>query len=66
MDKISWTDDVKNQVVLLLRVKEERNVLHVMKGRMANSIGHNLRRNCLLTLVIERMLQLTIGVTGRQ
>ena len=33
MDKINWTDRVENQVVLLLRVKEERNGLLIMKGR---------------------------------
>jgi len=65
MDKISWTDRVKNQVVLVLRVKEEGNRLLIMKERKANCIGHILRRNCLLELVIERMVQIMIGVTGR-
>ena len=65
MDKISWTDHVKNQVVLLLRVKAERNILHIMKRREANCIGQILLRNCLLKLVIERKVQLSLGLTGR-
>jgi len=34
-------------------VKEERNVLHTVKRRKANWIGHILHRNCLLKRVIE-------------
>jgi hypothetical protein len=51
-EKISWTDRVRNEEVLH-RVKEERNILHTIKGRKANWIGHILRRNCLLKHVIE-------------
>jgi hypothetical protein len=47
MEKISWTDRVRNEEVLH-RVKEERNILHTIKRRKANWIGHSLRRNCLL------------------
>jgi len=47
MEKISWTDHVRNEDVLL-RVKEQRNILHVIRKRKANWIGHILRRNCLL------------------
>jgi len=36
-----------------LRVKEVRNILHRVKMRKVNWIGHILYRNCLLTLVIE-------------
>jgi hypothetical protein len=46
MGKISWTDRVRNEV--LHRVKEERNILHTIKRRKANWIGHILRTNCLL------------------
>ena len=35
------------------RVKEERNILHRIKHRTANWIGHILRRNCLLEHVAE-------------
>jgi hypothetical protein len=51
MEKISWTGRVRNEEVLH-RVKEERNILHTIKRRKANSIGHILRRNCLLKHVI--------------
>jgi hypothetical protein len=47
MEKISWTDRVRNKDVLH-RVKEGRNVLHTTKRRKANWIGQFLRRNCLL------------------
>jgi hypothetical protein len=52
MEKISWTDRVKNEEVLL-RVNEQRNMLHEIRKRKANWIGHILRRNCLLKQVIE-------------
>ena len=52
MEKISWTDHVKNEEVLL-RVNEQRNILHEIRKRKANWIGHILRRNCLLKQVIE-------------
>ena len=38
---------------VLLRVKEQRNILHEIGKRKANWIGHILRRNCLLQRVIE-------------
>ena len=47
MEKVSWTDHVRNEEVLL-RVKEQRNILHEIRKRKANWIGHILRRNCLL------------------
>ena len=37
----------------LLRVNEQMNILHEIRKRKANWIGHILRRNCLLTQVIE-------------
>jgi len=43
---------VRNEDVLL-RVKEQRNILHEIWKRKANWIGHILRRNCLLQRVIE-------------
>ena len=45
-------DHVRNEEVLL-RVKEQRNILHEIRKRKANCIGHILRRNCLLQQVIE-------------
>ena len=44
MEKISWTDHVRNEDVLL-RVKEQRNILHEIRKRKSNWIGHILRRN---------------------
>ena len=52
MEKISWTDHVRN-VEVLLRVKEQRNILNEIRKRKANRIGHILPRNCLLQRVIE-------------
>jgi len=56
MEKISWTDHVGNEEVLL-RVKEQRNILHEIRKRKAKWIGHILRRNCLLQRVIEGKIQ---------
>jgi len=65
MKKISWTDHVRNEEVLL-SVKEQRNILHEILKRKANWIGHILRRNCLLQRVTEGKIQGGIEVTGRQ
>jgi hypothetical protein len=54
---------VRNEDVLL-RVKEKRNILHEIRNRKANWIGHILRRNCLLQRVIEGKIQGGIEVTG--
>jgi hypothetical protein len=51
MEKTSWTDHVRNKV--LLRIKKQWNILHEIRNRKANWIGHILRRNCLLQRVIE-------------
>jgi len=65
MEKISWTNHVRNEEVLL-RVKEQRNILHEIHKRKANWIGDILRRNCLLQRVIEGKIQGGIEVTGKQ
>ena len=52
MEKIRWTDYVRNEEVLL-QVNEQRNNLHAIRKRKANWIDHILRRNCLLKQVIE-------------
>ena len=41
MEKISWTDQVRNEDVLL-RVNEQRNILHEIRKRKANWNGHIL------------------------
>jgi len=46
MEKIIWTDHVRKEEVLL-KVNEQRNILHEISKRKANWTGHVLRRNCL-------------------
>jgi hypothetical protein len=65
MEKISWTDHVRNEEVLH-RVKEERNIIPTIKRRKTNWIGHILRRNCLLNHVIEGKLEGRMEMTGRR
>jgi hypothetical protein len=65
MEKIIWTDHVRNEEVLL-RVKKQRNILHEIIKRKANWIGHILRKNCFLQQVIELKIKKEIEVTGRQ
>jgi len=56
---------VRNEEVLL-RVKKQRYILHEIRKRKANWIGHILRRNCLLQRVIEGKVKGRIEVTGRR
>ena len=65
MEKISWTDHVRNEEVLL-RIKEQRNILHEISKRKANWIAHILRRNCLLQRVNEGKLKGGMEVIGRR
>jgi hypothetical protein len=65
MENISWIDYVRNEDVLL-RVKEQRNILHKIRKRKANWIGHILRRNCILQWITEGKIQGRLEVTGRQ
>jgi hypothetical protein len=65
LEKISWTDRLRNEEVLHI-VKEDRNILHTIKRRKANCIGHILRRNCLLKHIIEAKTEGEIGVTGKE
>ena len=53
MEKIGWTDHVRNEEVLL-RVNEQRNILHI------------LRRNCLVKQIIEGKIKGQIEVTRRR
>jgi hypothetical protein len=62
--EISWSDRVRNEEVLH-RLKQERNILHAVKRRKANWIGHILYRNCLLRHFIEEKAQGSIEVTKR-
>ena len=65
MEKINWTDHVRNEDVLL-RVNEHRNILHEIGKRKANWIGHILRRNCLLKHVIEGKIKGEMEGTRRR
>jgi hypothetical protein len=63
-EKISCVDHVRNEV--LLKVKEQRNILHEISKRKANWIGQILCRNCLLQQVIEGKIKGGIEVTRRR
>jgi hypothetical protein len=65
MEKISWTDPVRNEEVLHGGT-EKRNILHTIKRRKSNWIGHILRSNCLLKHTIEGKVEGGIEVTGTQ
>jgi hypothetical protein len=65
MEKISWTDNVRNEEVML-RVKGQRNILHEISKRKANWIGHISCRNCLLRQVIEGNIKGGIEVRPRR
>jgi hypothetical protein len=62
--EISFTDHVKNEA--LQKVKEERNILQIIKRRKANWIGHILCRNCLLKHVIEGKMEGSDGKTRKK
>jgi hypothetical protein len=51
MEKITWTDRVRNEEVLHW-VEQERNLLHAIKRKKDNWIGHILHRNFLLKHII--------------
>jgi hypothetical protein len=64
MEKLSRIDHVRNEEVLLitfffffyqelLSVNYQWDILHEIRNRKANWIGHIIRRNCLLKQVIE-------------
>jgi len=52
--------------VLILCRQEQRNILHEIRKRKANCIGHILLRNCLLQRVIEGKIKGEIEVTERR
>ena len=65
MEKISWTDHMRNEEVLL-RVNEQRIILHEIRKRKAILIGHILHRNCLLKQVIEEKIKGEMEVARRR
>jgi hypothetical protein len=56
MEKISWTDLMKNEEETR-RVIEERNILCKIKGKKANWKSHFLRKNCLLNYTIDGKIE---------
>ena len=56
---------MRNEEVLL-RVKKQVNILHEIRERKANCVGHILRRNCLLKQVTEGKIKGGIEVKGRR
>jgi len=65
MEKISWTDHVRKEEVLL-GFNEQRNILHEIRKWKANWIGNILRRNCLLKQVIEGKIKEEMEVARRR
>ena len=51
---------------MLLRVHEQRNILHEIRKRKANWPGHILRRNCRLKQVTEGKIKGEMEVTKRR
>jgi hypothetical protein len=51
MEKISWTDHVRNEEVLL-RVKEQRNILHEINKQLTGLVTF-----CVETAFYNRLLQ---------
>ena len=52
MERVKWTDKIKNAVVLE-RVGEGRIMLELIRKNKINWLGHWLRRNCLLKDALE-------------
>jgi hypothetical protein len=65
MEKISWTDHVTNEKVLLT-VKKQSKTLHEISKRNAYWIGHILRRYCLLQHLIKGKIKGGTEVTVRR
>ena len=56
MEKISWSDRVRNEEELQT-AKEERNILQTVKRGKANWIGDILRRNSVIKHFIDGKLE---------
>lgn len=61
MEKIKWSDKIRNEEVLR-RVGEERSILKTIKKRKANWLGHILRRDCIQRRIMEDKIE---GKRGR-
>ena len=56
----------KRNEEVLHRIKEERNIVHTIKRRKVNWVGHILHRNCLLKHIIEVKVKGGVEVKGRR
>jgi hypothetical protein len=45
------------EVKVLHKLKEQRNIIHTVKRKKANRIGHILRGNCLIKRIIKREIK---------
>ena len=52
-DREDQSDRQRKNEEILISVKEEMNILHTIRGRKVNGIGHVLCRSCLLKNVTE-------------
>jgi len=67
MERIRWTDRVRNEEVLgLHRVKVKRTILPALKTRTSDWIGPILHRNFFLKHVLEGKTEGRIDMTGRR
>jgi hypothetical protein len=67
MEKISWTDHVRNEEVFrVLRVKEQKNILHEISKWKADWTCHILRINGFLQRAVEGKIKGEIEVVGRR
>lgn len=55
MERVKWTDKVRNQEVLE-RVGEEKQILKVIKERKRNWLGYLTRSNCLIKDALEGIM----------
>jgi hypothetical protein len=56
MEKISWTDRVRDEKILY-RINKGRNIIHTIQTRKADLIGHILRMNCLIKHIVEGKIE---------
>jgi len=56
MGNISWTNRVRKEEVLHI-VKKERSVIHTIKRRKTDWLGHILHSHCLLKHVTEGKIE---------
>jgi hypothetical protein len=56
----------KRNEEVLHRIKEERNIVHTIKRRKVNWVGHILHRNCLLKHIIKVKVKGRIEIKGRR